>query len=240
MSDLAQISSLSWLYIPTAFVLGLLHGLEPGHSKTMMAAFIVATRGTVKQAVILALAATVSHTAVVWIVALGGLAYGKTWLTPESEPWLELVSALLVIGIGFWMLLSRLHEHHHHGHDDAHAHAHAQEIATLQQGKTVTTSQVILFGLTGGLVPCAAAITVLLLCLQTQRIVLGAVLVLSFSLGRASTLMGSAVAAAWGMRHVGRHLPKLDGLIRRAPYAASAVTLAIGLYLAAAAWMQLR
>lgn len=50
-----------------------LHGLEPGHSKTMMAAFITAIRGTVLQATFLGLSATVSHTAVVWAVALSGL-----------------------------------------------------------------------------------------------------------------------------------------------------------------------
>ena len=67
----------AWLYFPSAILLGALHGLEPGHSKTMMAAFIVAIRGSVKQAVLLGLAATLSHTAVVWLVRqlseLGGL-----------------------------------------------------------------------------------------------------------------------------------------------------------------------
>jgi len=45
----------AWLYLPTAVLLGALHGLEPGHSKTMMAAFIIAVRGTVAQAVLLGL-----------------------------------------------------------------------------------------------------------------------------------------------------------------------------------------
>src|ERR1700754_1628720 len=61
-----------WLFIPSAILLGALHGLEPGHSKTMMAAFIIAIRGTVAQAVLLGLSAAISHTAVVWVVALGG------------------------------------------------------------------------------------------------------------------------------------------------------------------------
>ena len=67
----------SWLFIPSAILLGGLHGLEPGHSKTMMAAFIVAIRGTLFQAVLLGLAATVSHTALVWIIALLGLHLGQ-------------------------------------------------------------------------------------------------------------------------------------------------------------------
>lgn len=62
---LQQGASHAWLYFPSAILLGVLHGLEPGHSKTMMAAFIVAVRGTVRQAVLLGLAATLSHTAVV-------------------------------------------------------------------------------------------------------------------------------------------------------------------------------
>ena len=50
MSDITQLiqsgSAHAWLYIPIAILLGALHGLEPGHSKTMMAAFIIAIRGT--------------------------------------------------------------------------------------------------------------------------------------------------------------------------------------------------
>ena len=67
---LQQGAANAWLFFPSAILLGALHGLEPGHSKTMMAAFIVAVRGTVSQAVMLGLAATVSHTIVVWAVAL--------------------------------------------------------------------------------------------------------------------------------------------------------------------------
>ena len=77
MTDLISIvgsgGAKPWIYLPAAVLLGALHGLEPGHSKTLMAAFIVAIRGTVKQAALLGLAATLSHTIVVWVVALGGM-----------------------------------------------------------------------------------------------------------------------------------------------------------------------
>src|ERR1700741_4506704 len=73
LADLLQQGTThAWLFVPTAILLGALHGLEPGHSKTMMAAFIIAVRGTVGQAVLLGLCATISHTAVVWVIALGG------------------------------------------------------------------------------------------------------------------------------------------------------------------------
>src|SRR3546814_18709356 len=59
---LQQGTAHAWLFILSAILLGALHGLEPGHSKTMMAAYIVAIRGTVGKAGLLGLAATVSHT----------------------------------------------------------------------------------------------------------------------------------------------------------------------------------
>jgi nickel/cobalt exporter len=260
MSELTtalQHGTFAWFYIPSALLLGALHGLEPGHSKTMMAAFIAATRGTVGQSILLALSATVSHTAIVWVVALGGLALGQRWFSEADEPWFRLASALLVIGVGLWMIVSRFHraaqhhDHQHHDHphdhphehhddhDDAHMAAHAAEIARLQSGKPVSNGQIVVFGLTGGLVPCAAAVTVLLLCLQTRQLILGAVLVLAFSIGLALTLSASGVLAAIGMQQAARHIPHFDSLMRRAPYAASLVTLGLGLFLAGSALLEL-
>src|ERR1700753_1530217 len=132
LSDLlAQSSANAWLFVPSAILLGALHGLEPGHSKTMMAAFIVAVRGTVRQAIWLGLAATVSHTAIVWIVALGGT-YLFEGLRPEaSEPYLQFASGLLILAIASCMLWrtyrEQTHAHdynHHHGHDHDHNHDH--------------------------------------------------------------------------------------------------------------------
>src|SRR5829696_875462 len=92
-------TSSAWLFVPTAVLLGALHGLEPGHSKTMMAAFIVAVRGTVAQAILLGLAAAVSHTAVVWAVAMGGLYFGRNLDAEASEPYFQVASAALIIAI---------------------------------------------------------------------------------------------------------------------------------------------
>ncbi|MFQ7456347.1 MAG: nickel/cobalt efflux transporter, partial [Klebsiella michiganensis] len=125
MNDFASLlqQGNAWLFIPSAILLGALHGLEPGHSKTMMAAFIVAVRGTLKQAVLLGLAATVSHTAVVWLVAMAGLWFGRGWNAQTSEPWFQLISGGLIVLIACWMLArtwreSRSHIHgHEHDHD---------------------------------------------------------------------------------------------------------------------------
>jgi nickel/cobalt exporter len=350
MTDLShllqQSSAHAWLFVPSAILLGALHGLEPGHSKTMMAAFIVAVRGTVVQAVLLGLSATISHTAIVWAVALAGLYFGQELSGERSEAWLQLVSAAIIVGIAGWMVWrtwrdqNHAHDHdhhdqdHHHHHDepqsislagvplllevfedgvpprwrihsesgalpasgdikittlresgseqtfafsardgylesveeipephafkarvtlgadaaellfeehdhdhmdlgdedDAHARAHAADIRKRFAGRTVTTTQIVLFGLTGGLIPCPAAITVLLLCLQLKQFSLGFVLVLSFGIGLAITMVSAGVLAALSLRHVERHWGGFSRYAHRAPYISAALIVFVGLY----------
>ena len=239
----------AWLLLPTAVALGALHGLEPGHSKTMMAAFIVAVRGTVAQAVLLALCATLSHTLIVWIVALGGLYLWQGVDAQTFEPYLQVASGLSIVAIAVWILWrtrrarraehghdhghthahSHAEEHVHH-HDDAHALAHASEIRHRFASGHATTGQIVIFGLTGGLIPCGAAVTVLLLCLQIGQLALGAALVLCFSIGLALTLVGFGAAAALSVQHAARRVPRFDALASAAPYLSSALVLAIGVY----------
>ncbi len=283
-----------WLFVPSAIALGALHGLEPGHSKTMMAAFIVAVRGTLTQAVLLGLSATVSHTAVVWAVALAGLYFGQHWDAEASEPYFQLASAAIIIGVALWMAWRtwRGQHGHHHGHDDhghhhahghgqahghshaahshphphdhghahghahapthlhldhdagdAHARAHAEDIQRRFAGREVTTGQIVVFGLTGGLIPCPASITVLLLCLQLKQVALGATLVLGFSVGLALTLVASGVIAALGVRHLSRHANArwqgLRHLTENAPYISSALITLVGLYVGWQGWQAL-
>lgn len=303
MSDLAEVfragAANAWIFAPSAVALGALHGLEPGHSKTMMAAFIVAVRGTVAQAVLLGLAATVSHTAVVWVIALTGLYFGAQLNVEANEPYLQIVSGALILFIAFWMMWRSwrdiavgramtvaargaghrsaksyahgahahargAHAHAHAGHTHAHAaHVHAHEAGVPHSheeeefeselldvdptvyadaherehaldidrrfaNRQVTTGQIILFGLTGGLIPCPASITVLLLCLQVGRIGLGALLVLCFSIGLALTLVLVGVAAALGLRHAVSRWPGIESLAARAPYVSGAIVAAIG------------
>lgn len=263
----------AWLYFPSAILLGALHGLEPGHSKTMMAAFIVAIRGSVKQAVLLGLAATLSHTVVVWLVALGGMYLGQGLDAETTEPYFQLASAALIVAIALWMLwrtwrgermfrFQQGHDHHHHDHDhhhehdhghpepkglalslegyqDAHEQAHANDIRKRFTNRQVTTGQIIVFGLTGGLIPCPAAITVLLLCLQVKEVALGGLLVLCFSIGLAITLVTVGAAAAIGARQASNRWPWLGTVARRAPYLSSVLIIGVGLYVGIHGWIGL-
>ncbi|ECE3711554.1 nickel/cobalt efflux protein RcnA [Salmonella enterica subsp. enterica serovar 47:z4,z23:-] len=261
-----------WFFIPSAILLGILHGLEPGHSKTMMAAFIIAIKGTVKQAVMLGLAATLSHTAIVWLIALGGMYLSRAFTAQSVEPWLQLISAIIILSTACWMFWrtwrgeqqwlagNHHHDHHHdhdhdHGHDhdhdhdhdhhghihpegatskayqDAHERAHAADIQRRFDGQTVTNGQILLFGLTGGLIPCPAAITVLLICIQLKAFTLGATMVLSFSLGLALTLVTVGVGAAISVQQAAKRWSGFSTLARRAPYFSSILIGLVGVYM---------
>ncbi|ELU8861973.1 nickel/cobalt efflux protein RcnA [Salmonella enterica] len=251
-----------WFFIPSAILLGILHGLEPGHSKTMMAAFIIAIKGTVKQAVMLGLAATLSHTALVWLIALGGMYFSREFTAQSVEPWLQLISAIIILSTAYWMfwrtwrgeqqwLAGNHHHDHHHDHDhdhdhhghihpegatskayqDAHERAHAADIQRRFDGQTVTNGQILLFGLTGGLIPCPAAITVLLICIQLKAFTLGATMVLSFSLGLALTLVTVGVGAAISVQQAAKRWSGFSTLARRAPYFSSILIGLVGVYM---------
>ena len=313
MNEFAQMlqqgNSSVWWFIPSAIALGALHGLEPGHSKTMMAAFIIAVRGTVGQAVLLGLAATLSHTAIVWVIAMGGLYFGGHWGAAQSEPYLQLISAALIAATALWMAYrtwlqglphphdhghqhgangihsdhvhghkeghdhahqlghshshSHSHDHDHdhdhdhgrghgaahsHGHGAAHAHststadaepgmdaharAHAREIEQRFASGHATNGQILVFGLNGGLIPCPASITVLLLCLQLKQVALGATLVLSFSVGLALTMVASGVLAAWSVGQATKRWSGFGHWAARAPYISTVLMLLLAFWMA--------
>lgn len=238
-----------WLFFPMAILLGALHGLEPGHSKTMMTAFIVAVRGTVWQAFLLGLSATISHTAIIWILAFVGLHYSSRLNVEELEPYFQIVTGIVVIGLAVWMLYrtkqAQKEIHHHdydHGHKhnelegvefgDAHERAHAIEMQKQLTNQRVTTWQIILFGLTGGLLPCPSALAVLLVCLQLKKVTLGFALVLGFSIGLAVTLVTVGTIAAISVKHASKRFKGFGEFARKVPYASSMILILFGFLVA--------
>lgn len=142
----------AWLLLPAALVLGALHALEPGHSKSMMTAFIVAIHGSARQAALLGVSATAGHTIVVWVLALLAWGLGDTGVLDKAEPWLMLIGGVLIVALAVRILFRfagsrghgthvhghahhhdhghhhhHPHTHHHHGHDHAHDHGHGDE-----------------------------------------------------------------------------------------------------------------
>lgn len=112
------------------------------------------------------------------------------------------------------------------GYQDAHELAHANDIRRKFADRNVTTGQIVMFGLTEGLIPCPASITVLLLCLQLKQFALGATLVLCFSIGWAITPVTVGAATAMSARHVSQ----------RAPYFSSVLITLVGVYVGYTGW----
>ena len=241
------------VYLPLAVLLGALHALEPGHAKSLMAAFIVAIRGTSKQAVLLGVAAATGHTIIVWALALLGLYFGSRMNFERVEPWLVLLSGLLIIVLAARLLRAVRrdaprhghghdddHSHdghgdeHHHGHDhhndgDAHAAAHARDIeARFKDRSAVSNAEIAWFGFTGGLLPCPAAIAVLLVCLQLKAFTLGVAMVAAFSLGLAITLVVIGLAAAWGTQTASQSWSGFEVWAPRLPSISAIIVMLLG------------
>jgi nickel/cobalt exporter len=117
------------LSIVTAFALGAGHALTPGHGKTLMAAYLVGTRGTPIHAVGLGLSVTVSHT--IGILVIAGLVFGAQGLLPpdvvvRAAP---VVAAVTIAGLGGWMLISEIRKRlAARRTSSSHAHAHAHQL----------------------------------------------------------------------------------------------------------------
>ncbi len=104
----------------------------------------------------------------------------------------------------------------------------------------MTTAQILGFGLTGGLIPCPAAITVLLICLQLREFTLGATLGAGFAAGLALVMVAVGVSAAVGVRHAERRWPgAFDLIARRAPYVSAGLIALVGLYMTWHGWVGL-
>jgi nickel/cobalt transporter (NicO) family protein len=110
-----------------AFVLGALHALTPGHGKTMVAAYLVGSRGTVGQAILLGIVVTVTHTASVFLLGLGCM-FAFQYVVPEKIiPWLGFLSGLLITGVGIALIYARStgkELFHGHSHENGHGHSH--------------------------------------------------------------------------------------------------------------------
>ena len=204
------------LSLLTAAALGAGHALTPGHGKTLMAAYLVGTRGTPLHAIGLGLSVSLSHT--VGVLVLAGLVLGASDLLPPEVVvrWAPVVAAISIVVIGGWMLAGELrrrrsarlgvartvgHDHAHgdHGHEhDDHDHDHDHHVPT--PGSTITWRSLFALGLAGGLIPSTSALLILLGSIAAGRPGFGFVLVLAFGLGMASVMggIGLVIVAARG------------------------------------------
>jgi ABC-type nickel/cobalt efflux system permease component RcnA len=245
-TELIQAQRLSPWFLFTAAILAIglggLHALEPGHGKTIVAAYLVGSRGTARHAFLLGIIVTASHT--VGVFALGAITlYASRYIVPEQlYPWLGALSGITIAGLGCHMLLRRLTgtaTDHSHAPGAAHAHwmfwKRPPETGTQRNpnpAQTVSLTQLLTLGITGGIIPCPAALIVLLSAFALHRIGLGFFLILAFSVGLAAVLIGFGMLMVYARRFMG-HL-QIDGPLTRRwlPVASSAFITVLGLILA--------
>lgn len=218
--------------LAVAFGLGAVHALSPGHGKTIVAAYLVGSRGTVRHALLLGAVVTFTHTVSVFALGLGTLFLSQYVLPDRIAPVLGVISGISIVWIGAVLLLKRLrvlsgHGHtHSHGHDHAHPHEH---VHPHEHGE-VSTGSLIALGASGGLVPCPSALVLLLSAVAVSRVALGLVLLVAFSAGLAAVLMAIGVVALYARQLLGNgdkaaHSP----FFRYVPVFSAAVILGVGL-----------
>ena len=225
------------LAVMLALALGAAHAISPGHGKTIMAAYLVGSRGTAWHAVVLGLTVTVSHS--IGVVALGAVVlYASHLVAPEDlYPWLGLVSGAIVVAIGSWLLVSRLrayqnnerHEHHHH-HDGDHHHVH--EDPGTGKGASIGWKGLAALGVANGVVPSASALLILLAAVSLHRVGLGILLIFAFSAGMAAVLAGVGLLLVYARSAIERaqFQSRMVGVAGRlVPLAAAVVVLVLGI-----------
>jgi len=200
--------------LAAALFWGAAHALSPGHGKTIITAYLVGQRGTPAHAALLGLIVTITHTIGVFALGAVTLALSQLIVPDTLYPWLNLVSGLLVVGIGAAVLRARLrrrratHQHHHHD--------------------PPSLRSLLAVGVSGGLLPCPSALVVLLAAISLHRIAFGLVLILAFSAGLALTITGIGLVAVLA-RNTFRRIGFDGPLVRLLPAASALVILAAGL-----------
>ena len=296
-----------------AIVLGALHAFEPGHGKTLIAAYMVGTKGRAMDGVLLGIIVTVTHTFSVVLLGLAAWLLSHTYSSEVLHNWLGLFSAALILIVGIWMLRQRLsgsghghfhlfgghhhhhdhsqahsHEHHHphthphsHDHDDHHEHTshhnhshdhhdhhhhspnspdhshehehhhphtHSHEHDRYHEHSHDSHEQIeeehshtdhiqekknpwelFMLGISGGIIPCPAAIATLLAAIAAGKIAQGLSVTLFFSLGLGAVMMTIGVVLSQAGRLTGKISENLD-FARRMGIVSALLIIGIGSY----------
>jgi ABC-type nickel/cobalt efflux system permease component RcnA len=234
--------------------LGAFHALEPGHGKTLVAAYLVGSRGTVKHAFLLGLIVTAAHTAGVYLLGAVTL-YASWYIVPgQLYPWLGVISGVMITSLGAVLLVRRYrgkdglsnHHHHHrdhsHGPDDhdhhhhhRHEHGHSHDLGHMHRDhdldRQVSLRELLTLGISGGIVPCPAALVVLLSAVSMQRIGFGLLLIVAFSVGLAAVLITIGLLMVSARQFMSRFQVNSRLTTRWLPLTSSAFILVFGIAL---------
>ena len=175
----------------TAMLFGMAHAFTPGHGKTLVAAYLVGERGTIRHALVLGISTTLAHTgSVICIAIVLNWVYGDN--APQTvQGWLQFAGGSLILIVGLWLFMQRLRGRADHVHlfND-----HPRDKKSFGWGR------VLLLGLGGGLIPCWDAVMLLLVAISVGRLAFAIPMLIAFSVGLAAVLVALGIGVVLAHR----------------------------------------
>jgi len=226
----------AWFVIASLFIAffwGAAHALSPGHGKSIITAYLVGSRGTPRHALLLGATVTITHTIGVFSLGLVTLSLSQFIVPDQLYPWLNLASALLILGVGLSVLRWRIVEwrrparagHAHQGHSHDHDHSHGDH--HHDDDPALSLRRLLGVGVSGGIIPCPTALVVLLAAISLHRVGYGLVLIVAFSLGLAATISGIGLLAV-AAKSAFRRIDFERGFVRLLPTVSALIVLGLG------------
>lgn len=203
-------SEMSLLFIISAFVLGALHALEPGHGKSVMAAFVMGTDAELKDASLLGLTVVFSHVIVVILLGIASIFLMGALNVDKTHEIMSLVGGIILMVVGLWIVRKYYSPHHHHEHS-----------IDIKKG-------VVAIGLSTGLIPCPAALAVLLFSIANNQLYNGLVYVLIFSAGLAISITMLSVLFVKGKGFIQSYMG--SDTVNKIPLLSGGIIIVIGLF----------
>ncbi|MDB9526364.1 sulfite exporter TauE/SafE family protein [Oscillatoria sp. CS-180] len=215
-----------------AVALGAVHALSPGHGKALVGAYLVGSQGTPGAALWLGITTTITHTLTVFILGLTTLITAQYLDLDQIYPVLGALSGLTICWVGLRLLWIRLRAgstEHPHAHPHSHNHDHTHDPPT-------DWPSLLTIGISGGIVPCPAALVLLLSAIALHQVAYGLVLISGFSLGLAAVLTGLGLTAVYARRWL-EQMTIAGDLIQKLSVLSAAITVCLGLSLTTVAIM---
>jgi len=235
-----------------AFGLGSMHAMSPGHGKTVVGAYLVGSKGTVKHAAFLGLTVTITHTLGVFAIGLITL-FASQYILPERLlPYLSFASGLLILLMGLFLFKERLfsalgYKTKNHDQSINHDHLELEEnnFVHTHDGvthshlppKSVTWKSLLALGISGGLLPCPSALVLMLSAISANQISYGLLLTLAFSFGLAATLMCFGLAFLYVGKLLERPSLENNSFVKALPVFSAFVITCVGAVLCYTSFM---
>ena len=163
----------AWTLMFLSFGYGIFHAAGPGHGKTVISAWLLATENELKRGILIAFLSSIIQAVVaillVSVLLLVVASAGST--ARDVAGFLESASYAMIGAMGLYLIWTAVrpeahhdhheHQHHDHVHDEHCGHAHVAEAKQVRGQWSLTKAFSLAFAV--GIRPCTGAILVLIL-----------------------------------------------------------------------------